>query len=83
MAAKASRESQLMARYRRVRLSRGDSIASAAVSLVVGTGAAVVTFYLTRLLLSRETLAPVALPESDSASAAALPAPGRVDGSED
>jgi hypothetical protein len=45
-----------MTRYRRRRLSREDSIASATVSLVVGVGAAAFTFYVTRLLLSREPL---------------------------
>jgi hypothetical protein len=45
-----------MARYRRGRISRGDGLAAAAVSVAIGTGAALVTWYVTRLLLSREEL---------------------------
>lgn len=44
-------------RYRRKRLSRGDSLAAAAVSVALGAGVAAATFYFTRLMLSRETLA--------------------------
>ena len=44
-------------RYRRKRLSRGDSLAAAAVSVALGAGVGAVAFYLTRLLLSREPLA--------------------------
>jgi hypothetical protein len=45
-----------MTRYRRRPLTREDSLASAAMSLVVGAGVAAFTFYVTRLLLSREPL---------------------------
>lgn len=59
-----------MARYRRTSLSDGDRIAASAVSLLVGAGAAVATFYVTRLLLSREELPGR---RSDSIDVASLP----------
>ncbi len=43
-----------MTRYVRRRLSRGDGLAAAAVSLAVAAGVGVVTFYVTRIFLSRE-----------------------------
>lgn len=72
-----------MARYRRVPLSRQDSIASLTTSLVVGAGAVVVTYYVTRLFLSREPLprSGPALPKSPTPEA--LPAPVRADAAED
>jgi hypothetical protein len=45
-----------MARYRRGTLSDGDRWAASAVSILVGSGAALATYYLTRLFLSREEL---------------------------
>jgi len=45
-----------MARYRRGTLSDADRFAASAVSILVGSGAALATFYLTRLFLSREEL---------------------------
>lgn len=44
--------------YRRRSPSRRDDVGAAAVSILVGAGAAAVTFYLTRLFLSRESLGP-------------------------
>jgi len=44
-------------RYRRKRLSRGDSLAAMAVSVALGAGVAAAAFYLTRLMLSRDLLA--------------------------
>lgn len=45
--------------FRRSRLSRADELGAAAVSLLIGAGAAAATFYVTRLLLSRERLSDV------------------------
>lgn len=45
-----------MARYRRVDLDEGDRRAAAVVSLAVGALAGVVSFYVVRLMLSREEL---------------------------
>lgn len=45
-----------MARYRRRNPTRPDTIASVGVSLVVGAGVAAAAFYLTRILLARDTL---------------------------
>lgn len=42
--------------YRRRSPSRRDDVGAAAVSILIGAGAAAVTFYLTRLFLSREPL---------------------------
>lgn len=42
--------------YRRRSPSRRDDAGAAAVSILFGAGAAAVTFYLTRLFLSREPL---------------------------
>lgn len=55
-----------MPRYRRLKLSREDSAASAVLSLAVGVGAAAVTWYVTRLFLSRDPLeaAPPVLPDT-------------------
>lgn len=50
----------MSARYRRGSPSRRDEVGAAAVSILVGAGAAAVTYYLTRLFLSREALAPEA-----------------------
>ena len=58
----------MTARYRRKRLSRGDSLAAATVSVALGAGVAAVAFYVTRVLLSREPLAGgerVSGPEAD------------------
>lgn len=63
-------------RYRRVRPTRTDELASAAVSFLVGAGAAAVTFYLTRLILSREPLAVRELPETTGRRS--LPGAGRA-----
>lgn len=46
-----------MTRYRRKKLSRGDSAAAAVTSTIIGVGTAVAVFYVTRLFLSREPLA--------------------------
>lgn len=46
----------MSARYRRRSTSWRDDVGAAAVSILVGAGAATVTFYLTRLFLSREPL---------------------------
>lgn len=43
-------------RFRRTRLSRADELGAATVSLLVGLGAAAATYYVTRLMLSRERL---------------------------
>lgn len=43
-------------RYRRRRLRFEEDLAAAAVSLAVGAGVAAVTFYLTRILLSRDDM---------------------------
>lgn len=51
-----------MARYRRSRTSRGQDLAAAAGSLVLGASVAVVSFYVVRLFLSREELSPRSLP---------------------
>lgn len=55
-----------MPRYRRLKLSRNDSAATTALSIAVGVGAAAVTWYVTRLFLSRDPLeaAPPVLPDS-------------------
>ena len=45
-----------MTRYRRKKLSRGDSAAAAVTSTILGLGTAALAFYVTRLFLSRETL---------------------------
>ena len=50
-----------MPRYRRLRLSKQDSGKAAAVSVVVGAGVAALTFYVTRLLLSRDPISPAEL----------------------
>lgn len=50
----------MSARYRRGCPSRRDEVGAAAVSILVGAGAAAVTYYLTRLFLSREALEPEA-----------------------
>jgi hypothetical protein len=44
-------------RYRRKKLSRGDSAAAAVTSTILGIGTAALAFYVTRLFLSREPLA--------------------------
>ena len=59
-------------RYRRKRLSRADKAAAAATSFALGAGVAAVTFYLTRILLSRDPMGPEELSASDEARA--LPA---------
>ena len=46
-----------MPRYRRLRLSKQDSAKAAGVSVVVGAAVATVTFYVARLLLSRDPMA--------------------------
>ena len=43
-------------RYRRRRLRFEEDLAATAVSLAVGAGVAAVTFYLTRILLSRDDM---------------------------
>ncbi len=43
-------------RYRRSRLSRAEEAGAVAVSLLIGMGAAATTYYLTRLMLSKERL---------------------------
>lgn len=61
-----------MARYRRRNPTRTDTLASLGASLAVGAGVAAVTFYVTRLLLSRDTMEAGRLPSGDLR---ALPAP--------
>ena len=46
-----------MTRYRRKKLSRGDTAAAAVTSTILGIGTAALAFYVTRLFLSREQLA--------------------------
>jgi hypothetical protein len=50
-----------MPRYRRLRLSKQDSGKAAAASVLVGAGVAAVTFYVMRLLLSRDPISPTEL----------------------
>jgi len=69
-----------MARYRRGRLSKGDSFAATAVSVAIGAGAALATWYVTRLFLAREELPTQSLA---SGQARALPAPGPQEPSSD
>lgn len=61
-----------MARYRRRNPSRSDTLASIGASAVVAAGAAAVTFYVTRLLLSRDEHQTGRLP---APAGRALPAP--------
>lgn len=61
-----------MARYRRRNPTRIDNLASLGASLVVGAGVAAAAFYVTRILLARDTLDDGRLPSSDRR---ALPAP--------
>jgi hypothetical protein len=69
-----------MTRYRRRRLTREDTIASAAASVAVGLGVATVTFYLARLFLSREPLTESERPKlSGTRARGALP-PGAENG---
>lgn len=42
--------------YRRSDLSRADEVGAVAVSLLIGLGAAATTYYVTRLMLSKERL---------------------------
>lgn len=42
--------------FRRRRLSRMDELGALSVSVLIGLGSAAVTYYVTRLLLSRERL---------------------------
>lgn len=63
-----------MARWRRRQPSKGQELAAAGVSLVLGAGVAAASFYLVRLLLSREELAGGALPRSKATAAL----PGRT-----
>ena len=70
-----------MTRYRRKKLTKGDTAAAAVTSAILGIGTAAVAFYVTRLFLSRETLAggaePVASPALPASAEAdrALPPP--------
>lgn len=45
-----------MARYRRKRPTGKDHLAASATSLLIGAGAALASYYVARLLLSREEL---------------------------
>lgn len=58
-----------MVRWRRRRPSKEQELAAAGVSLALGAGVAAVSFYLVRLLLSREQLAGAALPRSKATAA--------------
>jgi hypothetical protein len=69
-----------MARYRRGRISRGDGLAAVAVSVTIGAGAALATWYVTRLLLSREEFPAGRLRPS---GARTLPAPESPEPSSD
>jgi len=51
-----------MTRYRRRRLERGESVASAVSAALVGVGVAAAAYYVTRLFLAREPLADGRLP---------------------
>lgn len=57
-----------MARYRRGRPRLEDDLAAAAVSLVVGVGAALASYYVVSLLLSREEGTQRALPGAATAA---------------
>ncbi len=46
-----------MTRFRRRSLKRGETVAAALASAVLGLGTAAVAYYVTRLLLSRESFA--------------------------
>ncbi|KPJ84013.1 MAG: hypothetical protein AMS19_02300 [Gemmatimonas sp. SG8_23] len=69
-----------MTRYRRRRLTREDTIASAAASVAVGLGVATVTFYLTRLFLSREPLTESERPKLPGTRAHGTLPPGAENG---
>jgi hypothetical protein len=51
-----------MTRYRRRRLERGESVASAVSAAALGIGVAAAAYYVTRLFLAREPLADRRLP---------------------
>ena len=55
-----------MPRYRRIPLNREKSLQAALTSVVVGAGAAAVTYVIARLMLQRDPLLPSALPAGDS-----------------
>lgn len=54
-----------MPRYRRVPLTREKSLQAALTSVVVGAGAAAVTWVVVRLFLSRDPLTPPLLPAAE------------------
>jgi hypothetical protein len=56
-----------MARWRRRSPGRRERLTAAGVSLALGAGVATVTYYVARLLLSREELAGSRLPSSETA----------------
>jgi hypothetical protein len=58
-----------MARWRRREPSKGQELAATGVSLALGVGVAAVSYYVVRLLLSREELAGAALPRSNETRA--------------
>ena len=60
-----------MPRYRRIPLTREKSLQAALTSVVVGAGAAAVTYVIARLMLQRDPLLPEAL-ESGASSNRAL-----------
>lgn len=73
-----------MARWRVRRAGRRERLTAAGVSLALGAGVAAVSYYLVRLLLSREELAGSALPSPGNAGAlperASDGSPARSDG---
>lgn len=62
-----------MARYRRGHPRHEDDLAAAAVSLVVGVGAALASYYVVSLLLSREEGPQRALPGSATEAGTLVP----------
>ena len=60
-------------RYGRGRPSQKDSAAAAVVSVAIGAAVGAVTFYLTRLFLTRQDLTPSSLLDLPKSSGAVLP----------
>ena len=58
-------------RYGRARSTKADTLAAAAVSVAIGAGVAAVTFYMTRVLLSREPMMARAVSDGVAKEAAA------------
>ena len=69
-----------MARWRRRQPSKGQELAAAGVSLALGASVAAASYYVVRLLLSREELAGAALPRPGSTHALPERTSGGVSG---